>query len=481
MKPSVAPNAVTGDLPEGFVQRLRDALPASAVIDDPDRLAALLVEERGLFESQARIAIAPSTTEELSMAVRICAEAQVPMVPQGGNTGLVGGAVASAGEAVISLRRMDKIRQVDPVNYTITVEAGAILADIQAAATRDGCLFPLSLGAEGSCTIGGNLASNAGGVGVLKYGNARELCLGLEVVLADGTIWNGMRPLYKDNSGFALKHLFIGSEGSVGFITAAVLKLFPAPADTQTAFCALPSVEAALSLLSLARRESGDQVTAFELMSGFACGIVCDHAGGAFPLEARAPWYALIELSTSREASDLRPVFEGILEKAFEDGLVTDAVIAESLDQSEKLWALRERTPEAQKKAGGSIKHDISVPVSRIPEFIGEAGAAVEEYMPGIHLCAFGHVGDGNVHFNFTQPDHMAKDEFLGHWEAVNDIVHPIAMKMNGSISAEHGLGLLKAAEIRSYRSKAEHDINVTLKQALDPHGLMNPGKFIVL
>lgn len=464
---------------ETLKNALRAALPEAAVITDPDRLAALLAEERDLFESSATLAVAPATTEELSIAARLCHTHGVPMVPQGGNTGLVGGAVAKGGEVLVSMTRMNRIRAVDPINYTMTVEAGAILADIQNAAAAEGCLFPLSLGAEGSCTIGGNIASNAGGIGVLKYGNARELTLGLEVVLPDGRIWNGMRPLLKDNSGFALKHLFIGSEGSVGFVTAAILKLFPAPAEVQTAFCALPSPDAALGLLSLARRLSGDQVTAFELLSDFACGIVCEHAGGVFPLSERAPWYAVVELSTSREGSDLREVFETILEQGFERGLIADAVVAESLDQRDRLWALRERTPEAQKRAGGSIKHDISVPVSDIPAFIAKATQAVEDYMPGIHPCAFGHVGDGNVHFNFTQPDGMDKQDFLAHWDPINEIVYPIAMSFNGSISAEHGVGLLKADEISAYRPEIETELNHRLKAALDPAGLMNPGKFI--
>lgn len=472
------PKSSTG-LPETLIPALSAALPQNSLVTDPDHLAALLREERGHFEGKALIAIAPASTQELAIAVQICAQHRVAIVPQGGNTGLVGGAVAGAGEVLVSLKRMAAITNIDPVNYTITVQAGAVLADVQTAAIAAGCLFPLSLGAEGSCTIGGNLASNAGGIGVMKYGNARDLALGLEVVLPDGRIWNGMRPLWKDNSGFALKHLFIGTEGSTGIITGAVLKLFPAVAETQTAFCALPSVQAALELLSLARRMSGDQVTAFELLSDYACGLVCDHAGGIFPLKNSAPWYVLIELSTSRKNSDLRDVFEAILETAFEKTYVSDAVVAESLDQTQRLWALRERTPEAQKHAGGSIKHDISVPVSALPAFIQRATAAVENYMPGIHACAFGHVGDGNVHFNFTQPENMQKTAFLDHWDAVNEIVYPIAMELNGSISAEHGVGLLKVDEIGRYRSDVETELNQLLKSALDPMGLMNPGKFV--
>ena len=466
-------------LPDHLVTALHATLPAACIVTDPDRLAALLQEERGLFSGKAQLAILPSSTEELSRAVQICAKQNVPLVPQGGNTGLVGGAVASMSEVLVCMKRMNTIRTVDAVNYTMTVDAGVILADIQKAAAEAGCLFPLSLGAEGSCTIGGNIASNAGGIGVLKYGNTRELTLGLEVVLPDGQVWNGMRALWKDNSGFALKHLFIGSEGSIGFVTAATLKLFPAVAETQTAFCALPSVEAALALLSMARRMSGDQVTAFELLSDFACSIVCDHAGGQFPLDAHAPWYALIEFSTSRANSDLRALFETVLEAAFEDGIVSDAVVSSSLDQTGRLWVLRERIPEAQKLAGGSIKHDISVPVSKIPEFISRASQSVETFIPGIRLCAFGHLGDGNIHFNFSQPESMSKVAFLEQWDSVNSLVYNIVRELNGSISAEHGIGLLKVAEIDNYRSEIETSLNQQLKATFDPTGVMNPGKFV--
>lgn len=466
-------------IPEGFADRLRAVVDADTVLEGADALAALLAEERGLFKGHARLAIQPKSTAELARAVTLCAQQGVAMVPQGGNTGLVGGSVTQPSELLVSLKRMNRIIDVDPVNYTVTVEAGGILADVQKAAAEVGCLFPLSLGAEGSCTIGGNLATNAGGVGVLKYGNARELVLGIEVVLPDGRIWNGMRPLLKDNSGFSLKNIFVGSEGSVGFITTAILKLFPALAERQTAFCALPSVTAALDLLSLARRNSGDQVTAFELLSDFACSIVCEHAGGIFPLENRAPWYALIELSSSRSNSGLREIFEQTLETAFDAGIVTDAVVAESIDQAQRLWQLRERTPEAQKKAGGSIKNDISIPVSRIPEFISRATKAVEDYMPEIHMCAFGHVGDGNIHYNFSQPDGMDKDEFLSHWHEISAKIHPIVRELNGSISAEHGIGILKLEDVHNFRSEIETEINQRIKNALDPQNLMNPNKFV--
>ncbi|MBO0906182.1 FAD-binding oxidoreductase [Jiella sonneratiae] len=461
--------------------RLEQAVGARAILTEAGERERYLVEERGLFRGEAGIVIVPESAADLAKAVEICAAAGVGMVPQGGNTGLVGGSVTTEAEVLVSFRRMNRIRAVDPTNFTITVEAGAILADVQAAAAERGCFFPLSLGAEGSCTIGGNIASNAGGIGVLKYGNTRDLTLGLEVVLPDGRIWDGMRPLHKDNSGYSLKNLFVGSEGSLGFVTAAVMKLFPRREQIQTAYCALPSTKAALELLALARRRSGDEVTAFELMSEFSLSIVCAHAGGQRPLADPSPWYALIELSTSRPGEDLRPTFEGLLEEAFETGLVTDAVVAETIDQGQRLWRLREGIPEAQKRAGGSIKHDISVPVSAVPTFIAEASRAVEAYMPGIHVCAFGHVGDGNVHYNLTQPDGMDKAAFLAHWDAVNHIVHEIATGLNGSISAEHGVGLLKVEEIDRYRSAVEQSLMRSIKTALDPRAVMNPGKTVAL
>lgn len=464
---------------ESVVERLSAALPQACLLTDPATLERHLVEERGKFRGKARMVLAPASTEELARAVAICAEAKVALVPQGGNTGLVGGAVSGEGEIVVSLHRMNRILAVDPVNYSMTVEAGVILASIQDAARDAGCLFPLSLGAEGSCTIGGNIASNAGGVGVLKYGNTRELVLGLEVVLPDGRIWNGMRPVLKDNTGYSLKNLFVGSEGTLGIVTKAILKLFPAPQQKATAFCALNAVPDALAVLSLARKTSGDSVTAFELMSRFSLELLDRHLGLPAPLEGEYPWYALIEMSTSRPGNDLRETFETMLGEAFEQGLVQDAVLPDSLDQAARLWRMRESIPEAQKHEGGSIKHDISVPVSSIPEFIERAGAAVLARLPGTRICAFGHVGDGNVHYNLTQPEGMDKLEFLALWDEMNGIVHAIAAELNGSISAEHGIGLLKVEEVEHFRSAAEHDLMLAIKRAIDPAGIMNPGKLV--
>lgn len=465
---------------EAFLSAVRAVVGDKGLLTDASAMEPHLVEERGLFRGAATAVARPASTEEVAAVVRLCAEHDVPIVPQGGNTGLVGGAVSNAGSLILSTARLNRIRSIDPVNFTITVEAGCILADIQDAAEKEGCLFPLSLGAEGSCHIGGNLASNAGGVNVLRYGNARDLTLGLEVVLPDGRIWNGMKALGKDNTGYALKHLFVGGEGTLGIITAAVLKLFPAPAEKQTALVALDDVANVTVLLQKARAMSGDAVTAFELIHRFGMELATAHLDGiSDPFEAPYPWYVLVEFSTSRPNADLRTLFEAFLESAFEDGIIVDGVVAESLDQTETLWRLREGLPEAQKHEGASIKHDVAVPVGRVPEFLARAMAAVEAAMPGLRPCPFGHVGDGNIHFNLTQPVGMDAKEYLGHWEEMNRIVHDIVVEMDGSISAEHGVGQLKVDEIVHYKSAVEIDLLRSIKKALDPQGIMNPGKMV--
>lgn len=476
LSPALAP---LPPLPEGLADRLLAALGPACVITDPALKAPFLTEERGHFRSDAAIVLTPGSTADLARAVALCAVEGVPMVPVGGNTGLVGGAVARAGEVLVSLRRMNRILAIDPVNFTMTVEAGCILADIQAAAAGAGCLFPLSLGAEGSCTIGGNIASNAGGTGVLKYGNTRDLVLGLEVVLPDGQVWDGLRPLIKDNSGYSLKNLFIGSEGSLGFVTRAVLKLFPQPLQQETAFCALDSVDKVLGLLSLARRQSGDAVTMFEMVARFPLEIVCRHAQGRDPFDRAYPWYALIQLGTPRPGTDLRAQFETLIQTAWEEGLILDAVLAESLGQAQALTRLREAIPEAQKRAGASIKHDISVPVARFPAFVTEASAAVQALTPDAHVCAFGHVGDGNVHFNVTQPDGADPAAFLARWSEVNAAVHAVAARMQGAISAEHGIGLLKRDEMDAFRAPVETAMMRAIKDAIDPRNLMNRDKVL--
>jgi len=465
---------------EAFLSAVRDVVGDKGLLTDPGAMEPHLVEERGLFRGAASAVARPASTAEVAAVVALCAEHGVAIVPQGGNTGLVGGAVSAAGSLILSTARLNRILNIDPVNYTMTVEAGCILADIQAAAENAGCLFPLSLGAEGSCHIGGNLASNAGGVNVLRYGNARDLTLGLEVVLADGRVWNGMKALGKDNTGYALKHLFVGGEGTLGIITAAVLKLFPAPAETLTALVALDDVANVTVLLQKARAMSGDAVTAFELIHRFGMELATKHLDGiSDPFEGPYPWYVLVEFSTSRPNADLRALFDAFLESAFEDGIIVDGVVAESLDQTETLWRLREGLPEAQKHEGASIKHDVAVPVGLVPEFLTRAMAAVEAAMPGLRPCPFGHVGDGNIHFNLTQPVGMDAKEYLGHWEEMNRIVHDIVVEMEGSISAEHGVGQLKVDEIVHYKSPVEIDLMRAIKTALDPQGIMNPGKMV--
>lgn len=469
-------------LDQTIIDRIADIVGPNGCLTDAADIAPFLEEERGLYHGATALVVRPASTEETAAVVKLCADAGVSIVPQGGNTGLCGGGVPaeSGGEIILALGRMNKVRDVDATNFTMTVEAGCILADIQTKADDVDCFFPLSLGAEGSCQIGGNLATNAGGINVLRYGNARDLVLGLEVVLPDGRIWNGLRALGKDNTGYALKQLFVGSEGTLGIITAAVLKLFPKPVETETALCALSSLDDVTRLLNRARALSGDAVTAFELVPRIGLEMCAAHIDGVSdPLTEPHDWYTLIEFSTSRPDAGLRASFEQLLESAFEDGIIVDAVIAESLDQAESLWRMRESLPEAQKFEGGSIKHDVSVPVSRVPEFIDQAMTAVKMAFPDVRPCPFGHVGDGNVHFNVSQPVGMDQQTYLGQWEDMNRIVHDMVVSMNGSISAEHGIGRLKVEEMEHYKDSVELDLMKTLKAALDPSGTMNPGKVV--
>jgi D-lactate dehydrogenase (cytochrome) len=461
-------------------QRLAELLGPSGLIADPAAMAPYLEEERGLFHGRARLVARPASTGELAELVRICAQAGIGIVPQGGNTGLCGGGSPSEGQIVVSLSRLNKIREIDPVNFTMTVEAGVVLQNVQHAAESVDCLFPVSLGAEGSCQIGGNISTNAGGTGVLRYGNTREQVLGLEVVLPDGRIWNGLRALRKDNTGYDLKQLFIGGEGTLGIITAAVLKMYPRARDQQTAFCALKDLHSSLALLGRARNATGDQVTGFELVPRIGLTMGAELVPGiADPFVEPHQWYALIELSSSRPDAGLREVLEGMLGEALEEGEVVDAVVAESLEQRKALWKIREGIPEAQKKAGGSIKHDVSVPVAQVPFFIERASRAVEAAMPGVRVVPFGHLGDGNIHFNLSQPVDADKQAFLDRWEEMNRIVHDIVVAMEGSISAEHGIGRLKKGELAHYKSPVELDLMRRIKQALDPQGIMNPGNIL--
>ena len=460
-----------------ILENLTAVVGDSGVITDPGDLAPYLKDERGLLESNCAVVIRPSSTSEIAEVVKLCAGAKLPIVPLGGNTGLVGGGIAEGG-IILSTERLTKIIDVDPLNHTMTVEAGCILADIQAAAEEVDCLFPLSLGAEGSCRIGGNLSTNAGGVNVLRYGNTRELVLGLEAVLPDGQVLDRLSALRKDNTGYDLKQLFIGGEGTLGIITKAVLKLFPRPRSSVTLMAAVDGLENILLLFDRTRALCGDRLTAFELIPrlGVELGVAHIH-GLTDPFGDAHSHYALIQLTSPRDNDDLRGEIETVLETAFEAGIVADAVFAESEAQAAQLWKIREEIPAAQSREGGSIKHDVSVPVSRTVEFIVEATARVTETMSGIRVCAFGHIGDGNIHFNLTQPVGMDKVAFIARWADFNRIVHDIVVDMNGSISAEHGIGLIKRDELAHYGSEVEIDLMRKIKTALDPDQLMNPGK----
>ena len=467
---------------ESFLDAVTAIVGPAGRITEPDRMQPFLVEERGLFRGRSPMVVRPASTAEVAAVVRLCAAHRVPVVPQGGNTGLVGGGIPfeSDTEIVLSLSRLNRIRAVDSLNFTATVEAGCVLADVQRAAEDAGRLFPLSLGAEGSCQIGGNVSTNAGGVAVLHYGNTRDLVLGLEVVLADGTVWDGLRALRKDNTGYDLKQLFIGAEGTLGIVTAAVVKLFPRPTDIQTALVALTDLDRVLPLLAGLRAVSGDALTAIELIPRIGLELGMRHVPGVGdPFGAAHAWYALVELSSSRPAGGLRNTLESVLAAAIAEGTASDAVLADSMERRQALWRIREAIPEAQKREGGSIKHDVSVPVSKVPAFIGAASAEVEAALPGVRVVAFGHVGDGNIHFNLTQPAGADRAAFLAHWERCNRVVHDRAAALGGSISAEHGIGRLKKRELVNYKAEVELALMRRIKSALDPLNIMNPGKIL--
>ena len=470
------------DIDIAVLERIKAAVGRKGWSTDADEIDPLVRDQRGLFVGRTALLVKPASTAEVSEVVNICADAGIAIVPQGGNTGLVGGSVPfeHGREILLSMSRMNRVLAVDPANYTMTVEAGCVLADIQAAAENVDRLFPLSLGAEGSCQIGGNISTNAGGVAVLHYGNMRELVLGIEAVLPDGQVWNGLRALRKDNTGYDLKQLFIGAEGTLGVITAAVLKLFPLPRDVQTAFVAIRDLDAAIDLLAAAREASGDAVTSMELIPRLGLDISMRHVAGVTdPLNTPYDNYLLVEFSGARPDGGMAENMTAFLEEGFERGLVLDAAVAQSEAQRNDLWRIREAIVEAQKLEGGSIKHDIAVPVDKTPEFIRRAIAAVTAAMPDIRPIAFGHIGDGNIHFNLTQPVGMDRAEFLSHWKRINRIVHDIVADMQGSISAEHGLGRLKREEITHYKSAVEIDLMRRVKAALDPKSIMNPGKVV--
>jgi len=452
--------------------------------DDPDTdLSAWEQDWRKRQHGRALAIVRPGSTAEVAAVVRACAAAGASIVPQGGNTGLVVGGVPdhSGTQVVLSLQRMNAIRAIDSANLTLTVEAGCILQSVQEAADRAGLLFPLSLAAEGSCTIGGNLAANAGGTQVVRYGNARDLCLGLEVVTAQGDIWDGLSGLRKDNTGYDLRHLFVGSEGTLGIITAASLKLYPRPAAQLTAWAAIPSLDAAVALLSLAHGHLGAGLTGFEVMGQFALSLVDAHFPQLrVPLWQDTPYCVLLENSDHESEEHARGQFEKLLEAALEQGLVTDAVVAESLSQAQQLWHIRESIPLAQAQEGLNIKHDISVPISSIPTFVTHTDALIAQAIPGVRLVNFGHLGDGNLHYNVQAPVGVDAAAFLDEQEeAVNSLVYDSVSRFNGSISAEHGVGSLKVDKLVQHKSAVALDLMSRIKQALDPQGLLNPSRVL--
>jgi FAD/FMN-containing dehydrogenase len=468
----------TPQLSSELIAKFRSIVGDKYAVTDAADIAPYVTEERDLFHGHSPLVLRPGSTAEVSAICKLASEHRIALVPQGGNTGLVGGQTPHNGEVVISMRRLDKIREIDAASNTMTCEAGVILQVAQQRAAEVDRLFPLSLGAEGSCTIGGNLSTNAGGTAALAYGVAREMALGLEVVLADGRVLNALSKLKKDNTGYDLRNLFIGAEGTLGIITAATLKLFPKPRAVETAYVGLKSPAQALKLLSISQNEAAGSLTSFELLADIAVDFSVRHGIDVRnPLPAGHPWYVLMELSSSRD--DARAALEAILAKGLEDGIVDDAVIAANLSQRQAFWKLRDEMSAAQKPEGGSIKHDISVPVAAVPDFIAEANAAVVKLIAGSRPVAFGHLGDGNIHYNVSQPVGGSSADFMARWHEVNEVVFAIVLRMGGSISAEHGIGVLKRDELPDVKDKVAIELMRSFKAMLDPLGIMNPGKVL--
>ncbi|SDQ81834.1 FAD-binding oxidoreductase [Pseudovibrio sp. Tun.PSC04-5.I4] len=454
---------------------------ANVLVSEQDK-APFLTEWRDKFRGATPMVLRPGSTSEVAHCITLAAQHDLKVVPQGGNTGLVGGQIPNpdGSEIVLSLSRLTKIRDIDPEGYTMTVDAGVTLQAIHDAAEKHGCLFPLTLASQGSCQIGGNIATNAGGTAVVSYGNTRDQVLGLEVVLANGEVWNGLRTLRKDNTGYDLKQIFIGSEGTLGIITGASLKLQPAPASIEVALVALESPAKALSLFSLAKSHAGSMLTGFELMPQSGMQFVCDHMEQSrFPFEQQHPWYVLIEISAGTKDIDIASLTETIFTEAFEADMLRDGLLAQSKAQAADFWRLRHGLSEAQKFEGGSIKHDVSVPVAKVPEFLEEALEAVLKAVPGCRPVPFGHMGDGNIHFNITQPKGADKAEYLAKWDDVNRVVHGIVASYNGSISAEHGIGILKRDLLAEVKSTVEMNMMRSIKAALDPKTMFSPGRIL--
>lgn len=464
------------------IDALKTAAGPNGWLEDPADTEPFLNDERDLYHGVSPLVLRPTSTEAVAAIVRICTGHGIGIVPQGGNTGYCGGATPgqSGDEIVLSLGRMNKIRDIDPLNYTITVEAGCILADIQRATDDADRLFPLSLAAEGTCQIGGNLSTNAGGTAVVRYGNTRDLVLGLEVVLPSGEIWNGLRRLRKDNTGYDLKHLFLGAEGTLGIVTAAVCKLFPKPRETCTVMIAVRDPLAATETLSQLRTASSDGVVSFEYMHRDCLDMVFKNIPDTSdPFEEPYEHYALVEMISGRKDGLLQSTVEDALGDAFETGAVLNAVVAASGQQAALLWRLRETIPESQKHHGGCIKHDVSVPVSSVPVFLERATAAAKHEIAGVHVVPFGHMGDGNIHFNLSQPGSEDRETFIARTEHIEEVIHDIAVDLDGSFSAEHGVGVLKRGELYRYKSDVELSLMRAVKDVFDPTGVMNRGKVI--
>ena len=467
---------------DGLLAEFRALLGPAGVLTDPADIAPALSDWRSLYQGQAMAVLRPASTEEVAACVRICAQAGVPIVPQGGNTSMVGGATPSEDgrSVVLSLARLNRIRAIDPVDMTMTAEAGVVLKTAQDAAADAGCLFPLSLGAEGTATIGGVLSTNAGGNTTVRYGNARELMLGLEVVLPDGQVWNGLRRLRKDNTGYALRHLFVGAEGTLGIVTAATLRLYAQPRANEVLFCSVRDEDAALAAFQRFRAVDETAIRAFEYMSGVGVDFAVKHIPGvSLPVADRADHYILVDLASTRADADLQGLAEQVLGAAMEEGEVLDAVIGGNEAKRQAIWRIREEHPEAQRKEGASVKNDVSVPVSKVPELIRRASAACIALIPGTRPVPFGHMGDGNIHMNLEQPVEMDGAEFLARSHDIMDTVNEVVRDLDGSFSAEHGIGRLKTDMMESWRGGAELDAMQRIKAALDPQGIMNPGKVL--
>ncbi len=466
-------------LTAAVADRLKDAVGAKGFCDDPGEIAPHLEEWRSKYHGHSPLLLKPATTAEVSAVLAICHETGTALVTQGGNTGLVGGQIPLHGEILLSTKRLNRIRGLDESGMTLIAEAGVTLAQVQQAADDKHLLFPLSLASEGSCTVGGNIATNAGGTHVLRYGMTRALVLGLEVVQADGTVLPMLRALHKDNTGYDLKQLFIGSEGTLGVITAATLRLFPKPDVAVVALAAVPSPAAAVKLLGAMQAHTGGMLSAFELMPRIAMEFVTRHIDGTRdPFSSPSPWYVLME-ATGGSHANLTASFEDGLADAITAGMVTDAVVASSAAQAAALWKLREGISESQKREGASIKHDISVPVAAIPDFLAKAVPAVLANVPGARPVSFGHLGDGNLHFNFNSPRAGDDPAFLALWDEIQQTVHDIVKEFGGSISAEHGIGMMKVAQLPRYKSHEELEAMRALKTAFDPRNILNPGKTV--